>query len=205
MKLFSHAHVFAAAFSALLALCSCGSLVRDVQPSGLNADDMAYIDAIPPGKGDCKITTVGAKILGAKSSTCVWPAFPIFSVESFFKDSASERYGLLHIYTFMPVLPVYVGADAQVFNSKGLPESDLHFSGVPIIYSFISSERGMDSEGKAEKIWRFGLVDFPYINSLLSFGSDNFQFLWIPVISPSDKNDVVEIVDLDYTPGDEFK
>jgi len=196
--------ILAASLSALLSLCSCGSLIKDVDPAGLSKEDIAFIDAIPAGRGDCKIATVGGKAEGAQSSSRVWPSFPVFSIESLFKDSSSDRYGLLHIYTFMPILPIYVGADAQIFDKKGEAESDLHFSGIPIVYSFISSERDMNLEGKGENIWRFGLVDFPYINSLIGFGSDNFQFLWIPIISPDDKNDIVELVDLNYKLGSEF-
>ncbi len=190
---------------AALALCSCGTLESDASFPKLKPEEMAYADALPQGNSDVMLQSYGKfQLKGSQSASAVYPCFPWLEVKSFFKDGSG--YGLLYIYTLMPVVPLFVGTDGTIYTPDGEWMYQHHCSGIPLLYTYTElTKRYEQASSGREKDWQFDLVDFPYINGLLGFGSGNFQLLWIPFWTQDGSKLPKDNLDVDFKPGNDFR
>lgn len=188
-------------------LCSCGSLESEVSFPKLKPGEISYIDSRPDDGGEAMLQTYGKfQVKGSRSASVLYPAFPWFELKTFFKDDSGKGYGLMYIYTLMPVVPLFVGTDGVIYGADGSWRYTHHCSGVPLLYSYTELARRDNSfpSGRV-KDWQFDLVDIPYIDGLIGFGNGNFQFLWIPFVSQDAGSSPKANLDLDYKPGSDFR
>ena len=206
MKIFCIS-IFSAMVLALLASCACGSLNSDVSFPELTKQEIAYIESTPKGNGEVMIQSYGkSTIKGSQGSSAIYPTFPWLKLKTFFKDDKGNGYGLLTIYTVMPLVPLFVGTDGTIYDKEGRWVNTHHCSGVPLLYTYtqLTSRNDRIPAGR-DKDWQFDLVDIPYINGLIGFGNSYFQFLWIPLVSQDPYRSPKDNLNLDYTPGNDFK
>lgn len=188
---------------ASFALCSCGTLESDASFPKLEPEQKAYADALPEGNSLVFVQGYGKAFLeGSKSASLAYPCFPWFEVKSLFKDERGKGYGLLYIYAFMPVVPLFAGTDGTLYDPEGEWSSKHHFSGVPLLYSY--AELVERTEDGRRKDWQFDLVDLPWLDGLAGFGSGYFQFLWIPFYVENPSRLPKSNIDVDFKPGKDF-
>lgn len=159
---------------ALFCLCSCGNLTRTQLggPQLSKADmDFARNMVYEPNWSRMHMEFNQESNYTDKWCSYLIPAFPVMYWTTFGSFNEEKCYGVRKVATFVPLF--YVVRDGRYDSAGKRIESDFEFNLAMAIWFERVNRDNSDN-------WRTGLLWLPGLGPFLGFGSDFFQFLWIP-------------------------
>lgn len=162
-------------------LCSCGTLTQRIGGDRLTKKNIDFaLDMIQtPDDFDMRLTFDGEVHYTDKWASEVMPLIPVlywttlgsFREDADDEDTKDKYFAVRKVATIVPVF--YLIRDSLYEADGKRRETGFEFNLLCAIW--YEDFENYDGEG-----WKFGLVWFPGLGPFLGFGSDYFQFLWIP-------------------------
>ena len=164
-----------------LLFCSCGTLNQQIGGSQLSKGNLAFARNMisEPDDFDMRLTYDGETRYTDKWASSVVPLGPIlywttlgsFRADANDEDTKDSYFAVRKVDSIIPLF--YLKHDSIYDRSGKRQASGLAFN--------LALAVGYESFSTAKSdAWRCGLVWIPGIGPFLGFGSDYFQFLWIP-------------------------
>jgi hypothetical protein len=162
-------------------LCSCGSLNQRIGGERLTKENIKFAhDMVSvPDDWDMRMTYNGITRYTDKWASDAMPVVPVVywtTVGSFREvaddeDTKDKYFAVRKVASIVPAF--YLIRDSLYKNSGERFETGLEFN---LLFAIWYEE----FENDDVQDWKFGLLWLPEIGPFLGFGSDYFQFIWIP-------------------------
>ncbi|MCF6176103.1 MAG: hypothetical protein L3J71_10090 [Victivallaceae bacterium] len=162
-------------------LCSCGTLNQRVGGDRLTKKnvDFALNMIQTPDDFDMRLTYDGETHYTDKWASNVMPLIPVlywttlgsFREDADDEDTMDKYFAVRKVATIIPVF--YLVRDSLYEADGKRRETGFEFNLLCAIWY-------EDFENYDEEGWKFGLLWLPGLGPFFGFGSDYFQFLWIP-------------------------
>ena len=158
----------------------CGTLRQPVSFSGLSEDAMIFIDEQPRSSETYTLYVGWDWFTSAQFANYVVPAIPFLYWKALAKEYDDQYYLMRHF----SVLPILGSTKFGVFDMYGKP-AELHsIYALSALIDLLTFETHTKDLQSAHPETTFAVR---VLHGLLGFGSDYFQLLWIPIISPKEK------------------
>lgn len=156
-----------------LIISGCGTLNQKISNTRMSKENIQFAETMPhwPNYESMYMEVNDITYDTDKFASYVMPTFPFLywsTIGSFENDTFFVNRKV------QTIVPVFYLIRENVFNKQGSREmSDVTFNLACVYWINV-----VDSQKKS--YWRTGLVWLPGVGPCIGFGSDFFQFLWIP-------------------------
>jgi hypothetical protein len=153
--------------------CGCGTLNQKISNDRMTKKNIEFAETMPqwPNYESMYMEVDGITYDTDKFASRVMPVIPVLYWSTMGSFEGNKFFVNRKV---MSIVPVFYLVRENVFNKKG----ERYISDITFNLACVIWVNAVESE--TEDYWRTGLIWLPGLGPCIGFGSDFFQFAWIP-------------------------